>query len=242
MQYKVRKNVIKKENTYEILKAFAKEYRKMNGESLPLEIVIVGGGSIMLNYDFRDMTQDFDVMVNINSGIKDIVCKIAEEYNLEEDWLNTDFTKTRSFSQKLRQVSSHYCSFNHDSVEIRTVKDEYLIAMKMISARGYRNDLSDIVGILIHSHKENHPIVYSRIEKALSLLYGDIDIPEKILSSVKSFTEMDIDSLEKLYTQLNHEEDEIKKELILIERDYHDAIKEDTVDNIVEALRKKIRS
>lgn len=84
MQY----NHIRKENAYEILKAFAKEYRKQNGESIPAEIIIVGGGSIMLNYDFRDFTQDFDIMVSSAGNIKDIIRKVAEEYNLPDDWMN----------------------------------------------------------------------------------------------------------------------------------------------------------
>ena len=41
------KTLITKENAYIILKAFAKEYKKQNGNRVPIEIVIVGGGSIL---------------------------------------------------------------------------------------------------------------------------------------------------------------------------------------------------
>lgn len=54
------KGKITKDNAFEILKQFAKVYRKELGK-VPGEIIIVGGGSIMLNYKFRDATQDFDV-------------------------------------------------------------------------------------------------------------------------------------------------------------------------------------
>lgn len=49
---------ITRENASDIIKQFAKEYRKKLGK-VPGEIIIVGGGSIMLDYKFRDATQDF---------------------------------------------------------------------------------------------------------------------------------------------------------------------------------------
>ena len=59
-QFSSDKTLITKENAYSILKAFAKEYKKQNGTNVPIELVIVGGGSILLNYGFREATQDFD--------------------------------------------------------------------------------------------------------------------------------------------------------------------------------------
>ncbi len=60
MQYEnEEKTLITKENAYPILKAFAKEYKRQNGSQIPTEIIIVGGGSILLNYGFREYTQDF---------------------------------------------------------------------------------------------------------------------------------------------------------------------------------------
>ena len=101
------KNYIHKDNAYEIIKAFAKEYRRINGERIPAEIIIVGGGSILLNYGFREFTQDFDIMVSSTVEIKDIVHKVADQFNLFDDWMNTDFKNTISYSDKLRKVSKH---------------------------------------------------------------------------------------------------------------------------------------
>ena len=60
---------ITRANAMDLIRRFAKEYRKTLGKS-PAEIIIVGGGSIMLNYKFRDATQDFDVILRAASGIK----------------------------------------------------------------------------------------------------------------------------------------------------------------------------
>ena len=42
--------------------------------------------------------------------------------------------------------------------KISTVKAQYLIAIKTVSAREYRNDVSDIVGILTYMKKKNEDI------------------------------------------------------------------------------------
>ena len=75
------KEKITRANAMDIIRRFAKEYRKSLGKA-PGEIIIVGGGSIMLNYRFRDATQDFDVILHAASGIKDVIVRFADENNL----------------------------------------------------------------------------------------------------------------------------------------------------------------
>ena len=89
-QFGNQKTLITKENAYPILKAFAKEYKKQNGTTVPIELVIVGGGSILLNYGFRETTQDFDIMVQSLGLIKSVSYRIADLYNLPDNWLNTE--------------------------------------------------------------------------------------------------------------------------------------------------------
>lgn len=45
------------------MKELAKEYRKLAGKSVPAEIVLVGGASILTNYGFRNMTTDMDAII-----------------------------------------------------------------------------------------------------------------------------------------------------------------------------------
>lgn len=71
-------------------------------------MVIVGGGSILLNYGFREATQDFDIMVQSLGLIKNVSYRIADLYNLPDNWLNTDFMRTASYSDKLWEVSKHF--------------------------------------------------------------------------------------------------------------------------------------
>ena len=67
---------ITRANAMDIIRRFAKEYRKALGKARA-EIIIVGGGSIMLNYKFRDSTQDFDVILQAASGVKPHTTKVA---------------------------------------------------------------------------------------------------------------------------------------------------------------------
>ena len=68
---------ITRENALDIIKQFAKAYRKELGK-VPGEIIIVGGGSIMLNYKFREATQDFDVILKTVSGAGDVIKRFAD--------------------------------------------------------------------------------------------------------------------------------------------------------------------
>lgn len=156
---------ITRENAFDIIKKFAKEYRKELGK-VPGEIIFVGGGSIMLNYKFRDATQDFDVILKTVSGVKDVIAKFADENDLPRDWMNSDFIKTASYSTVLSEVSKHFCTLNNGTLEIRTVAGVYLIAMKLMARRDYRNDISDAIGILIEERDAGKEIVFDDISKA----------------------------------------------------------------------------
>ena len=192
------KEMITRANAMDIIRRFAKEYRKALGKA-PAEIIIVGGGSIMLNYKFRDATQDFDVILLAASGIKDVITRFADENNLPRDWMNTNFVKTASYSDALMEVSRHYCWLNNQTLEIRTVSGIYLIAMKMIAHRDYRNDISDAIGILIEEAEAGNSFSYADIEAAYQKLYHEA--PDS--KTQKQFREICAKSTEELKNLYN---------------------------------------
>lgn len=79
----------------------------------------------MLNYKFRDATQDFDVILKTVSGVKDVIAKFADDNALPRDWMNSDFIKTPSYSKVLPEVSKHFRTLNNGTLEIRTVEGVY---------------------------------------------------------------------------------------------------------------------
>ena len=127
------------------LKELAKEFRKRNGKTIPAEITLIGGASILINYGFREMTYDMDAIMDAASSIRDAIT---------HGWINDDFMKTDSYTPRIVQYSRYYRTYSN-IMTIRTVTGEYLVAMKLRSGRQYKFDLSDIIGILWEQEKNS---------------------------------------------------------------------------------------
>ena len=82
-----------KDNIDLYLKELAKEYRKHVGKGMPAELVLVGGASVLVNYNFRNMTTDIDALIKASSGIKDAIILVGDRYGLPVGWLNANFEK-----------------------------------------------------------------------------------------------------------------------------------------------------
>jgi len=172
------------ENLDYYLNELAKDYFDIVFPSkVPIEIIVVGGASVIINYGFRDSTNDVDAIINwgfLNQSIKNI----SQKFDLEKNWLNSDFIQTKSYTPKLIEFSTFYKCYQR-ILNVRTVKSEYLIAMKMVSGRVYKNDLSDIVGILLAEQQKGNTINKEKIEKSIYQLYGSLRIVhEDIYKSV----------------------------------------------------------
>ena len=90
-------NYFTKENLNTYLKELGKEYKKINGKSMPAEIILIGGAAILANYGFREMTTDVDAVIHAVSSMKEAVNHVGDKYNLPNGWLNADFLKTDSY-------------------------------------------------------------------------------------------------------------------------------------------------
>lgn len=227
-------NDIQKEMIDMYLKELAKEFKRITGRKTSAEIIIVGGGSVLLNYDFRMNSVDVDAFNTYDSAIKDAAKLVADKYNLSQQWLNDDFKKTPSYSRRLRQYSSYYKTFSN-VLEIRTISREYLVAMKMVSGRKYKNDLSDILGILYYHYKNNDEITYQQIEKAVVDLYSNFDrIKEDVVEFVK--TAIENKTFVDGYNLQKETEQSIKDNLIQFEEKYENVLSEDNIDDIINKL------
>ena len=146
---------ITRDNLNEYLKDFAKEFLRLNGTKSGAEIVLVGGAAVLARYGFR-LTYDVDAIIVASSAMKDAISRVGDKHGLSHGWLNADFKQTDSYSHKLSEVSIYYRTYSN-ILTIRVVASEYLLAMKLKSGRQYKNDLSDIVGVLReHQKKANH--------------------------------------------------------------------------------------
>ena len=229
-----------KENLDGYLKALAKEFRKLNGNKTPAEIVLIGGAAILAGYGFRDMTFDIDALIVASSAMKDAIGHVADTYNLPHDWLNTDFRRTASYSDKLFEHSIYYRTYSN-ILTIRIVKAEYLIAMKLLSGRQYKNDLSDIVGILSEHKKNGTPITREAINSAVTALFGvSVNIPEAAKTLLEdAFSSGD---LETMYRMSRENEIKSKEALIDFEAHYPGQLRGENITTILEAAKRKRES
>lgn len=231
--------VFKKDNLDFYLKELAKEYKKLVGRNMPAEIILIGGAAVIANYGFRDMTTDVDVIISAASAIKDAINRIGDRFNLPNGWMNADFQMTGSYSSKLLQYSSFYKTFNQ-VLNVRVVTGEYMVAMKLRAFRQYKNDLSDIIGILAEHEKRGDPLTFELIEKAVIDLYGSWDDFPKGAQDFFVNT-LATGKYEKVYELVRQNEKDTRIDLIDFEEKYPGAIKTDDVDNVLQNLRTRKR-
>lgn len=226
-----------KENLNIYLKEVAKEFRKLNGKSMPAEIILVGGAAILANYGFRNMTMDIDALIYASSAMKEAINHVRDKYDLPKDWLNADFVKTESYSPKLVQYSNYYRTFSN-VLTIRIVSAEYMIAMKLRSGRKYKHDLSDIAGILLEHEQKGDPITMEKVERAVVNLYGGWEgFPTDSKELIENiFAEGDY---LKQYEIATSEEQHTKSMLIQFQEEYPEVLKRENINDIIKNLKNR---
>ena len=230
-------NYFTKENLDTYLKELGKEYRRLNGKSMPAELILIGGAAIIANYGFRDMTTDVDAVIHAVSSMKDAINHVGDKFNLPNGWLNADFMKTSSYSGKLEEFSVRYRQFSN-VLTVRTIAAEYLIAMKLRSGRKYKKDLSDIIGILYEHKQRGTPLTMEDIDKAVCNLYnGWDDIPPDSITFIKET--MEKNDFENAYQVIRNEEEHSKDILLEFQDDYPGVANTENVSTILATLKQK---
>jgi len=220
------------------LRELAKELRRIGGNTTQVEIILIGGASIVANYDFRDMTRDMDAIIPKLSLIKEAINRVGDRCGLPRGWLNADFVRTKSYTPKLVEVSVYYKTF-FNVLTVRTIVAEYLVAMKLMAGRQYKNDLSDIIGIISEHNERGRPITYEQIDRAVCLLYGSWDNiqPELRVFIVSVLEQQDYSAL---YMRFRDAE-RLSRDVLLVFTQQHPNIimTDDNITSILEKAKRK---
>lgn len=89
-----------KANLEYYLKELAKEFRK-RGHGAPAELTLVGGASVLLNYDFRYSSYDIDAdYTAVHSVMEECINAVGDRLGLPIGWLNDDFKRTASYTPR----------------------------------------------------------------------------------------------------------------------------------------------
>ena len=226
-----------KENLDSYLRELAKEFRKKNGNKMSAEIILIGGASILINYGFREMTYDMDAIIKSSGAMKEAINTVGDRLELPVGWLNTDFANTKSYTPRLVEYSKYYKTFAN-ILQVRTVSAEYLVAMKLMAGRQYKNDLSDIVGILIEQEERKKPLSFEVIQKAIVDLYDSYDnVPED--SRVFMEAIYNKEDLHDFYRQCREIEQENKDTLVGFQENYPGVLNGDNLADVLKAARAK---
>jgi hypothetical protein len=127
--------MLSKEKMLEYLRQLGAELseRGMKGE-----ILLTGGAAMCLVHSARDMTKDIDALYEPKSVINKIAAAIARREGLPSDWLNDGvkgFVGANAPTEDFITL---------DGLHVQTVSAEYLLAMKLMSARYGETDYNDI--------------------------------------------------------------------------------------------------
>ena len=110
--------------------------------------------------------------------------------------------------------------------------------MKMVSARQYKNDLSDIVGIVGEHQHNNNPLTLERIDRAVCDLYSSWSVIE---SDTKQLLErvLALPDAFAVYQEYRNAELEAKDLLAAFEKKYPKVLQESNLKDILQQARKK---
>ncbi len=227
-----------KENLEYYLKELAKDFKK-RGRGTPAEMILVGGASVLINYEFRMASYDIDAAYEAESVMKESINAVGDKFGLPNGWVNDDFKKTASYTPRIIYHSEYYKTFS-GVLTLRTVRAEYLVAMKLVSGRQYKKDLSDIAGILYEQEMAGKPLSYAMIDKAVCDLYGNwngvTDYAKDVLNRILA-----CDDLKALFVELSEDEAAAKEALLEVEKKYPKVVNKDNVDDVIAAALNKKR-
>jgi len=122
----------------ELLRCLSRLGEELNEAGLTGELLLTGGAAMCLVHSARDMTKDIDALYEPKDNINKLAAKIAAEENLPEDWLNDS---VKGFVGDNAEIEDFTML---KGLRITTVSTEYLLAMKLMSARFGERDYDDI--------------------------------------------------------------------------------------------------
>lgn len=174
------------------------EYIKLGGTQ-PINIYLVGGAAIVLNFEYRLSTIDIDALFIDNQTLKKAVDNISKEMNLPADWLNDDFINTPSYSNEIIEKSKLHSKYL-GVLFVYTLEPKYMIAMKLKSSRPTSGDLDDIIKMIYELRFKEVPISYEEIIDAYKELYSDFsNTYDYFLREAKEAFETPVEDFEYLF-------------------------------------------
>ena len=121
-----------------IMRSLARLGEELDRIGLRGEILLTGGAAMCLVHSARDMTKDIDALYEPKEEVNRLAKQIAEEEGLPENWLNDS---VKGFLTPGAPIEPFLAL---TGLTISVVAPDYLLAMKLMSARFGETDAGDI--------------------------------------------------------------------------------------------------
>lgn len=108
--------------------------QRLSQRGASVQMFIVGGAAMALEYDGGRMTRDVDAVFAPTDDVRQIVSQMGDEHGLERDWIN-DAVK----GYLPGTDSSPVTVFESASLLVQVPSPEYLLAMKVHASRDDRD-------------------------------------------------------------------------------------------------------
>lgn len=132
----------------------------MAQDGLEGELIICGGAVMSLVYLAREATKDIDALFEPAEQIRKYSAQIAENHDLESDWIN-DAAKGFIDTSKM----SFEPVFELSNLKIHRPTDEEMLALKLSSAREESYDFSDALYLMKRIGIEDMDEVYDIMQR-----------------------------------------------------------------------------
>ena len=167
----LRDTVLNKKSISKLFSLFAKKCIE-HGIKDRIYFYVVGGASIIMNFSFRESTQDIDAYYVKDETINQIIADIANEMEISKKWINDDFINTPSYSKKIFEVAKIYSIYRR-ILYVYTLHPKYLIAMKLKSSRATGGDHDDIIKMIFELKLSGSKLTFNEVMEAYDYLYDN---------------------------------------------------------------------
>ena len=126
-------------DTSQLLELFGELSEELKIRSEHAELFVVGGAAMALKYDAMRTTRDIDSVFEPTKTVREAAAVVARRHGLSEDWLNDGAKGFMPADPDTSQIV-----FETEWLRVAVASPEYLLAMKLFSARPER-DIEDAV-------------------------------------------------------------------------------------------------
>lgn len=132
-----------------------------------VDMLMAGGSALIVGHNFRIYTENIDAFIKSSVDISICIDEVSSMHSLPSDWINSDFTKSPSFSAKLSDHADFIKSYG--VLNVYKICDLDLLCTKLVSYSD--KDKVDIEGLVT----DNPILTKEAVDNELSYLYGDCD-------------------------------------------------------------------